>query len=259
MEIKNFLDVEEFLRHKYFLPEPLPTLPLNDETFFEQWSDSEPVRNLKELLGEGIKFSSTATLGGRLPIVETYKHEDFLTVEAVLNGRQETRKLPPTINAFTIAKNSYRVILLNRAPYSNVAASRMGLTESDWLEKSHVLRLHHECAHYETLRIFGGMRNHPLDEILADAVGQIAAFGDFRADRQRIFFGLKGDQCDGRLSFYCRKLKAEDRRKVYRAVDESLDILTDEINGAQTHFERLKLMACRSIEEVLKGRRRNAD
>ncbi|MBR0287363.1 MAG: hypothetical protein IJQ82_00120, partial [Selenomonadaceae bacterium] len=93
-------------------------------------------------------------------------------------------------------------------PYSNIDAENLSLTEQDWLEKSHAIRLRHESAHYETLRLFGGMKNHALDEILADCLGQIAAFGNFDADRQRIFFGLEkgGEKCTGRLQFYCQKV-----------------------------------------------------
>lgn len=101
----------------------------------------------------------------------------------------------------------------------------MGLSVEDWLKKSHALRLRHESEHYETLRLLGGMKNHALDEILADCLGQITAFGEFSAERQRIFFGLAkgGEKCDGRLNFYCQKVLAEDLAEIYRAVDEYLD------------------------------------
>lgn len=235
------------MRHKYFCPEPIPDLPLEDER-------SINLRDLRARLNIDAKIFLASTLGGHLPVVETFNHEDFLIAEAILSGREKVRRLPPTINAFTIPTAKQKFILLNRAPYSNIPAARLNLSEEEWLSKSHVIRLHHECAHYETLRIFGGMKNHPLDEILADAIGQIAAFGDFRAERQKIFFGLNGARCDGRLSFYCQKLAPEDRPKVYRAVGAALDILEDEINSARTHFERLRLLACRSIEEILEGR-----
>lgn len=75
------------------------------------------------------------------------------------------------------------------------------------------------------------MRNHALDEILADALGQIAAFGDFDADRQRLFFGLeKGrDICTGRLSYYCQKVALKERPKVYAGVNEVLDEVAEEL------------------------------
>ena len=122
-----------------------------------------------------------------------------------------------------IKSEPHRIILLNRAPYSNVSAEKLSLTDEDWLEKSHKLRLRHESAHYETLRLFGGMKNHALDEILADTLGQIAAFGNFSATRQKIFFGLDGNKCSGRLQFYCQKVLPDERPKIYATVNKFLD------------------------------------
>ena len=135
----------------------------------------------------------------------------------------------------------------------------MGLSEEDWLIRSHRLRLRHECAHYETLRLFDDMQNHALDEIMADALGQIAAFGNFDADRQRVYFGLtKGkDACTGRLSFYCQDVAEEERPKVYRAVDCVLDAVAEELDGLSARkegdMELLEALAGKSIAERLEG------
>ena len=168
---------------------------------------------------------------------------------------REAKKYPLTVNAFTIPCKAeaiwrHRVILLNAAPYSNISAEKLSLTAEDWLEKSHKLRLRHESAHYETLRLFCGMRNHALDEILADCLGQIAAFGDFDADRQRLFFGLHGDKCDGRLQFYCKNVLTEELPKIYSSVDIFLDLLAADIksnNLGENTVELFKKLACSSI------------
>ena len=176
------------------------------------------------------------TLGGPLPVIVTGNHGDFLSVEAMLNGRDVLSGIPVTVNAFTMPARAdkisgHRVILLGRAPYSNVPAQQLGLEEELWLERSFRLRLVHECVHYETLRLFGDMQNHALDEIVADAIGQIDAFGNFSAERQRLFFGLKKGtgRCTGRLSFYCRGVLPWERKTVYRSVDTVLDIIEVEL------------------------------
>ena len=117
---------------------------------------------------------------------------------------------------------------------------RLGLDEEEWIERSCRLRLAHECAHYETLRLFGGMQNHALDEIVADAMGQLAAFGNFSAARQRLFFGLEQGtgRCTGRLSFYCRNVLPWERTEVYRAVDATLGILEGRIERFLTEKKR---------------------
>lgn len=268
----------EYLKHCYKIPDSLPELPLADEPFVASWQETDG-QGVLDFLSKGfglpadafpwknigaLKISFVESLGGRLPVIAMESHADFRHMEALLNGRKKPQIFPPTVNAFTMqtrAKPIYRhrVLLLNYAPYSNIPAETMGLSPSDWLTRSHCLRLRHECAHYETLRIFGGMQNHALDEIMADALGQIAAFGNFDADRQRIFFGLtKGkDTCMGRLSFYCKKVAEEEHGKIYCAVDRVLDAVAKELDGLLARkagdMELLSALAGTSIAERLEG------
>ena len=235
------MTVEEYFAHCYEVPQILPNLPLADEKFLVKWRETQDdaINFLSELYGRElnlhgtIKISFAQTLAGKLPVIDTENHDDFTILAAWLMNR-EKKVLPETVNAFTIPAKingePHRIILLNRAPYSNVPAEKLSLTEQDWLKKSHALRLKHESAHYETLRLFGGMKNHALDEILADCLGQIAAFGNFNADRQRLFFGLEkgGDKCTGRLQFYCQKVSLLERPKIYSAVDKFLDKISVE-------------------------------
>ena len=266
------MTAQEYLKHCYTLPKVFPALPLPNEDFLRHWEENSGAAVLSffyEKLNlntknftwqnvDGLKISFVQTFGGKLPVIDTANHDDFLNVEALVNGRNNLLELPPTVNAFTIsAKNekirAHRLILLNSAPYSNIPASKLNLRESEWLEISHAVRLNHEAAHYETLRILGGMKNHALDEILADAMGQIAAFGNFSAERQRLFFGLSGKECTGRLSFYCKKIIPAEREIVYSAVDEVLDIV-EKINDFENYFERFCYIAGNSIFDILQGR-----
>ncbi len=274
IKLQKFESVDEYLAHCYNAPKNLPNLPLADEDFISNWKE----RNGSEVLNffnqnlhlpvdkfewnniSDLKIEFAQTSGGKLPVITTADHVDFRQMVAILNGKDEVSDLPVTVNAFTInakAEQIYsnRVILLNYAPYSNVSAEKLNLSKEDWLKKSHLLRLRHESAHYETLRIFGGMRNHALDEILADCLGQIAAFGDFNADRQRLFFGLHGNKCDGRLQFYCRNVILEERSKIYQAVDSILDYIAREVkklqNSSSSDFAIIKFIACQNIPSHL--------
>ena len=268
----------EYLQHCYEVPKERPRLPLEDEAFVSRWQEAEGrgvLDFLSEELGlpvfafpwedeDGLRISFARTAGGCLPVIATGTHEDFRAMEAVLGSRQEKRELPRTVNAFTLEAKAegifrHRLLLLNRAPYSSLPAEALCLDEEDWLERSQRLRLAHECAHYETLRLLGGMKNHALDEILADALGQVAAFGDFSAERQRLFFGLvQGeDTCTGRLSFYTRNVRREDRGEVYRAVDRVLDMIEAELQEMMSRkaeaWEMLAGLAGRSIADRLAG------
>ena len=237
------MTAEEYFKHCYQMPKIFPSIPPEDEAFVSKWRKAQAdsaTKFLSELYGKElnlrgtINISLTQTLLGTLPVIDTESHDDFTILAAWLMN-QPKEDLPLTVNAFTIPARingeRHRIILLNRAPYSNVPAEKLSLTAEEWLEKSHALRLRHESAHYETLRLFGGMRNHALDEIVADTLGQIAAFGNFDADRQRLFFGLEkgGAKCIGRLQFYCQKVPPPERPIIYAAVDKFLD--TIEVTG----------------------------
>ena len=247
--------VEEYLSHCYSIPEITPALPLPAETFVASWKEAEgkeALDFLTEITGrsnkivplkdkDALRIFLKETLGGPIPVITTENQKDFRSVEALLNGRNVLSDFPITVNAFTLVARAdkisgHRVILLGQAPYSNVPAQQLGLEEGVWLERSFRLRLAHECAHYETLRLFGDMQNHALDEIVADVIGQIAAFGDFSAERQRLFFGLeKGTgRCTGRLSYYCRGVLPWEKETVYRSVDAVLDVLEEQIKSFLT-------------------------
>lgn len=264
----------EYLSHSYKIPEPQPSLPLDDEDYVRKWQEykeQDLLTFLKERFSmdtdkcdfknsTGMALSFVKTMGGELPVVFASNHEDFVIMEALINDRESLREIPKTVNAFTIeAKNEkiyhHRVILLNNAPYSNVSAEKLNLSEDEWLKKSYKLRLRHEAAHYETLRILGGMKNHALDEIIADALGQLAAFSDFSAERQRLFFGLRGDECHGRLEFYCQKVIEEERPLVYKAVNNVLDIIEEKIRKAKSEYltekDILFTLAGQSIKDFL--------
>lgn len=83
-----------------------------------------------------------------------------------------------------------RLILLSDGPYSAVPATEVGLEPAAWRERSLALRLAHECFHCLTLRRHGRIRSHLLDELLADYVGSLAAFGSYDARRALRFLGL---------------------------------------------------------------------
>ena len=265
--MEHLLTAEEYLSHSYELPKTFPELPLADEEFICAWSAEENFEVLS-FLGEkfslpveefnwknisALKIEFKQTLGGRLPIIATADHDDFCQMVSLLTAR-ELKKYPLTVNAFTIpcrAEKIYRhrVILLNAAPYSNISAEKLGLPVEDWLMKSYLIRLRHESAHYETLRLLGGMKNHALDEILADCLGQMTAFGNFDANRQRIFFGLTegGESCYGRLTFYCQKVLPNELPKIYRAVDKYLDEVELLTRNSANDFELFKALASRAI------------
>ncbi len=84
-----------------------------------------------------------------------------------------------------------RFVILSRGPYSDVAASDAGMTEEEWLEHSFVIRREHECTHYFTLRVFGILQHNVVEELVADFVGLVRAFGTYRRELALRFLGLE--------------------------------------------------------------------
>ena len=270
-----FITAQEYLTHRYTVPNEPADLPLPDEPFVSLWKETgkEALDFLSDSFAllieqfplqkpDALQIHLAATDGGRIPVIYTGCHDDFCSMDALVNGYSAIEELPLTVNALTIDARAagmqhHRVILLGNAPYSNIPASALRLDEDDWLRRSTTLRMAHECAHYETLRLFGGMVNHALDEIIADTIGQIAAFGSFSAQRQRLFFGLEsgGETCTGRLTFYCKKVIPWERKEVYKAVDKALDIIETEVAALckekASHYKLLAHLGGTSIEELM--------
>ena len=150
------------------------------------------------------------TAAGAIPVLIAGCRADFVTLTQAFAHRNEPVVVPDSMGAAMIAgiinahrlrafwglrpaKSDYqdRFILLSRGPYSGVPAAALGLDEAAWDDLSLAIRLHHECAHYFTKRVFGVMRRHLHDELLADYAGISAALGHFRADWFLYFMGLE--------------------------------------------------------------------
>lgn len=98
-----------------------------------------------------------------------------------------------------------RFILLSDGPYSAVPAADLGISAQRWQELSLIIRREHECTHYYTRRVFGSMKNHIVDELMADYAGLVAALGRYRADWFLRFVGLdssSGYRRGSRLEIY---------------------------------------------------------
>jgi hypothetical protein len=194
---------------------------------------------------EKIELHVYQSPAGRIPLLIARGRDEFVALVRALAKRNEPVPVPPSQGALMIAgynnwarlgelrrrweeqdpadretetwgeelaritpqRELYqdRFILLSDGPYSAVPAADLGLDETTWREMSLVIRRDHECAHYFTRRVFGSMRNHLLDELIADSAGLIAATGRFRADWFLRFLGLEDFpryRPGGRLEIY---------------------------------------------------------
>lgn len=192
-----------------------------------------------------LSLSIHQTHAGKIPILIAPEREDFVSLARALTARNEPEPIPESMGAciisgynnwdrikryrsiwsqnlgrevteeawaaefrnLTARKELYqdRFILLSCGFYSSVAPETLGVTSEQWREHSLVIRREHECTHYFTRRVFHSMRNHVLDELIADYVGLVAATGRMRADWFLHFMGLEDYpvfRSSGRLSCY---------------------------------------------------------
>jgi hypothetical protein len=191
---------------------------------------------------DGLRLFVHPTPVGRIPVLVASAREDFVALVRALTRRNEPDAIPDSMGACIVSgynnwdrvreryrewngagigeagrwdaflreigpRREYyqdRFILLSRGFYSATPPSDVGLEPEAWMERSLALRLEHEATHFLTARMFGSMRNSLLDELLADYMGLLAAFGRYRADLFLRFVGLEGsgDPGQGRLALY---------------------------------------------------------
>jgi hypothetical protein len=210
---------------------------------------------------------------GRVPVLVTPVREDFVTLVRALAKRGEPAPIPDSQGAAMVGGfNNWarigklrrrwesldarcrqtdtwqeelariarspelfrdRFILLWDGPYSGVPGDELGVDPERWRRLSLRIRRDHECVHYLTVRLFGRMRNHAFDELLADYSGMVAAIGRFRADWFLRFMGIESS---GRI-------RPGGRLWIYRGdpplADRALQGLGALLRGAAGNLERL--------------------
>jgi len=218
-----------------------------------------------------VELSVHQSPAGRIPVLLTPVRRDFITLVRALARRNEPTPVPDSQGAVMVSGfNNWarvaalrhhweglapdaretatwpeelgrisrqpelfrdRFIVLFAGPYSGVPAADLGLEPAHWLALSLAIRREHECAHYLTRRLFGAMRNHALDELVADYAGLVAATGRFRADWFLRFLGIDREdriRPDGRLHIYRGDPPLSDRAfralwRLLRAAAENLE------------------------------------
>lgn len=180
---------------------------------------------------EGLELYLYQTSAGKIPVIATKEREDFVTLVRALSHRNEPKKIPNSMGACMIKgynnwdriwsyKNKWlqenpeydwekdwsrefqkivpqkhlyqdKIILLSYGFYSGIPAKEMGMSQEKWRQVSLIIRREHEATHYFTERVLGIARNNPLDELLADYMGIVAANDRFRADWFLKFMGLE--------------------------------------------------------------------
>ncbi|MCR5724422.1 MAG: hypothetical protein K6G80_04960 [Treponema sp.] len=140
------------------------------------------------------------------------------SVRGLVNWRKiEADRLTFMLSGADSFKDS--LIIISRGAYSALPAESAGFSAADWLEKSFRIRLYHECTHMVCRERFEG-RIYPVwDELLADCVGLLSAFGSYDRALALLFLGIKdGSYIGGRLENYI-----EDKQNIDSYVSDVLE------------------------------------
>jgi hypothetical protein len=226
---------------------------------------------------EKLQLQLYQTLAGTIPVLIAANREDFVTLVQALTKRNEPQPIPDSMGACTISgynnwhrieqykqqwscqqhkysetdwkaefkrliprKELYqdRLIILSTGPYSNVTASNLGLTETEWGQLSLKIRLEHESTHYFTRRFFGSMRNNMTDELIADYRGIVAALGYYRSDWFLHFVGLES------FPAYRKGGRLENYRGEPALSDSAFKILQILVKKAAENLDRFDKLFC---------------
>jgi hypothetical protein len=179
---------------------------------------------------ETLHLELVNTIAGRIPVITAANRHDFEALVCAFTERNEPVLIPASMGACLVSglnnwdrvgqyrkrwqsqhpnpdevewreefrrlsrnKPLYqdRLMILSAGAYSAVDASEAGATADEWSSRSLVIRREHEAMHYFTARLFGRIRSHALDELLADFTGLLRASGRYESTLALTFLGLQ--------------------------------------------------------------------
>lgn len=177
---------------------------------------------------EGIEINIFESIAGKVPVIKVPNNQDFKQIVQSLLYKNNPSSVPDSMGAILInginnwdrlhslkqgwlannplenwneefVKNVLpnsglfkdRIIILSTKPYSNVSASSLAISESEWKLYSYSIRLEHECTHLFTLKKYGSASNNLHDELIADYVGITKTIGYYNMDWMLAFMGLE--------------------------------------------------------------------
>lgn len=144
--------------------------------------------------------------------INAYKEEYY-------KAELESGRLPDwssEFKRFTADKSNYldAIILLGVGVYSGIPAERFGLGHAEWIEYSHKIRKAHECTHFICRRNYPLQKDAVWDEVVADAIGIMTAFGRIDIAMEGIFLGVnERGYFGGRLENYVEVGKLDETAK----------------------------------------------
>ena len=142
---------------------------------------------------------------------------------------------------FTADKANYTdsLILLSSGFYSDIPPEEISMSAEEWKSRSMTIRRYHELTHFLYRRAYPGDVDVVRDEVLADCMGLLAAFGSYSPALARRFLGIREGTLlpDARLRHYlaAQALDSGIRRACFW-IDSLEKILLAAGKGAKINF-----------------------
>ncbi len=113
---------------------------------------------------------------------------------------------PTEFRRFTSEKQNYcdTLILLSSGPYSAIPAEWVYMAADEWARISVQIRMYHELTHFICRKAEPKKKDKLRDEIYADCIGLLSAFGKYDTKMAKLFLGIENDsyRYGGRLEHY---------------------------------------------------------
>ena len=211
---------------------------------------------------EGLRLSISQQPCGAVPVLDVVHRDDFDLLLRCLACRCEPVAMPPSVHAQAIdglvhwglirevsRSTRCQLLILHQAPYSSLswASLPVPLDQQCWIEASRRWRLEHELAHLACQCLMGEMRINLYDELIADAVGMLAALDRFDADLFRQGLGLSVEgalQPGGRAQAYVVALHPDDHGRAYQSVLARAHELETLLSRGLVPREAMPLLRC---------------
>lgn len=179
-----------------------------------------------------------STIRGLINWEKIHAHKAEYFAKGGTNWREEFKR-------FTAEKSNYldTIILLSNGNYSAIPARFVGLAESEWDEKSLIIRKYHELTHFVCRTLYPHNIEPIRDEVIADLIGLAAAFDHYDPLLAKRFLGIESGAFHegGRLSHYTDVGNLEAAAK---EAGELIDQLAEQVSriGKKPVFDLLKLI-----------------
>lgn len=159
-----------------------------------------------------------------------------------LNNWEKIRALSVPINEAEKSEYKDTLILLSKGAYSNVSHTLTGFSKEEWHEKSYIIRKYHELTHYISRNLYLENKEAIRDEIMADMIGIMFAFGEYDVNLAKLFLGIEGQEyrSGGRLENYISE--GESLEEVIQRAGKIIEIFSEnqDTKSNENPFEILK-------------------